>query len=250
MCKILIFGGTTEGRMLAEFCAQNRICASVSVTTEYGASLLPENENIKIHIGKLDFDGIKNFIAENNFNIVIDATHPYAVLATENISTACREKERVYYRLIREDSTAVSGETAESMKELVDMLNRSDKKILCTLGSKELAPMTGVKNYGERVSLRLLPADGISEYCKKLGFDGEKIIFGKGPFSEDENIRHIRKSKAEILVTKESGNTGGYPQKTAAAKACGIEVITLKRPRENGFSMNEIKKIICEKTER
>ena len=41
MSEVLIFGGTTEGRLLAEFCAAKGIRAAVSVTTGYGAELLP-----------------------------------------------------------------------------------------------------------------------------------------------------------------------------------------------------------------
>ena len=54
MFKLLIFGGTTEGRQLAEYCAENGINADVSVATEYGASLLPAG--VDILCGRLDAD--------------------------------------------------------------------------------------------------------------------------------------------------------------------------------------------------
>ena len=41
MCRILIFGGTTEGRLLAEYCMQQEIAVCVSVVSGYGADLLP-----------------------------------------------------------------------------------------------------------------------------------------------------------------------------------------------------------------
>ncbi|NLT10458.1 MAG: precorrin-6A/cobalt-precorrin-6A reductase, partial [Ruminococcus sp.] len=47
-----------------------------------------------------------------------------------------------------------------------------------------------------------------------------------------------------ILITKESGKTGGYPEKAQAAMICGTELITLVRPAESGFSFDEIIEII------
>ena len=85
MCRILIFGGTTEGRELAEYCAENKIFACVSVTTDYGAELLPKSIYVKPLVGKLEKAEMVKLITENNYSIIIDATHPYAKLATENI---------------------------------------------------------------------------------------------------------------------------------------------------------------------
>lgn len=244
MSEILIFGGTTEGRELAEFCSDNGIKACISVTTDYGAELLPQNKNIKIIVGKLDYFQIKQFISENSFEFIIDATHPYAALATKNIKRACGELQKKYYRVVREKNSAVSGIIADNIDDVVLYLNRSEKQILSALGSKELSALTNVNDYKDRIWARLIPAEGITEYCEKLGFDKNKIIFGKGPFSLEKNIQHIKASGAEILVTKESGAAGGYPQKVQAAKACGIEIITLKRPAENGFTIKEMQKII------
>ena len=52
MCKIWIFGGTTEGRLLAEYCSREKIEAWVSVASEYGEELLQE---------ELHFDYIREF---------------------------------------------------------------------------------------------------------------------------------------------------------------------------------------------
>lgn len=244
MSEILIFGGTTEGRELAEFCSGRGIKACISVTTDYGAKLLPQNKNIKIIVGKLDFLQIKKLISENNFSYVIDATHPYAMLATENIKRACGELQKKYYRVVREKNSVLSRIIADNIDDVVLYLNRSEKRILSTFGSKELSALTNVNNYKNRIWVRVLPTDEIIEYCANMSFDKDKIIFGKGPFPFEENIQHIKASSAEILVTKEGGATGGYSQKVQAAKACGIEIVTLKRPAENGFTIKEMRKII------
>ncbi|MCM1334626.1 MAG: precorrin-6A reductase [Bacteroides sp.] len=249
MSELLIFGGTSEGRRLAELCAERGIAVSVSVTTAYGAELLPKNKSINIMIGRLDRPQIERLIAGGRFDPIIDATHPYAALATENIRAACTATGRSLYRLVREEQPALAGKVVDRIDEAIDELNRSDKRVLSTLGSKELPLLKSVINYRSRVWVRALPAEGIAEYCASLGFDREKVILGKGPFSVGENIAHIRQSGVQILLTKESGEAGGYPQKVEAAKSAGIGLITLRRPRESGYTIGELEKIICQRSE-
>ena len=242
MYRLLIFGGTTEGRELAEYCAAKGISADVSVATDYGASLLPDG--VKVLCGRLDKGQMIRLI-NSGYSVVLDATHPYAVEATENIRRACSETGTEYLRLIRRSSVSY-GKTVRDMDELITMLNSTTGKILSTLGSKSLAALTGVKDFRERIYVRVLPSADILEQCRKLGYDEAKVILEKGPFSVIQNIEHLRGSGAVILLTKESGATGGYPEKAEAARQCGAEMITLVRPPENGYSFDEIIKMIEE----
>lgn len=238
MKKVLIFGGTTEGRELSEWCEGNGIFADVSVTTDYGARLLGSGELLNVFTGKLDCGEMKTLIGSGNYTAVIDATHPYATEATANIRKACKQAGTLYYRLLRKPAE-LSGICVDSMDDLVDRLNKTDKNVLSTLGSKELPELAKVRNTG-RVWLRVLPADGIEDICASFGFDRSHIIKGKGPFTVEENVAHIERSNAEILVTKESGAEGGYPEKVKAAHFCGIRTITLTRPKESGYSFDEL----------
>ena len=235
---VLIFGGTTEGRLLAEFCRENDIPCEVSVATDYGASLLPQG--VRVHTGRLDSAQMREFILSCGFTLAVDATHPYAKEATENILSACKAADIPCLRLLR-DTSEVSGTAAESMEQLTEILSRRGGNILCTLGSKALPELTAVTGFRERMWVRVLPTEGIKEYCEGLGFDGSHVICAKGPFSVGENMRDLALSRAEILVTKESGAAGGYPEKAEAARRFGAELITLVRPREEGFTLEEIK---------
>ena len=97
MHKILIFAGTTEGRSLAEFCAAHQIAADVSTATAYGLSLLPEG--VSGLSGRLDADAIFCLLRRAAYAAVVDATHPYAREATENIRTASQRAAVPYLRL-------------------------------------------------------------------------------------------------------------------------------------------------------
>ena len=240
MCRLLIFGGTTEGRELAEYCSVNGIAADVSVATDYGAALLPSG--IRVLCGRLDAGQMKELI-NTGYIAVVDATHPYAVEATENIRRACDETGARCLRLLRK-SSAVCGITVKDTDELVEYLNRTDTAVLSTLGSKSLPVLTRVKDFCERIWVRVLPSDDVFEQCCELGFDEHRVIIEKGPFSVERNVEHLRKSGAGILLTKESGTAGGYPEKAEAARICGAELITLIRPAEQGYSFDEVIKII------
>ena len=246
MYRLLIFGGTTEGRELAVFCAENGIRADVSVATEYGAELLPEG--VGKLTGRLGADGIAGLIAGGGYSAVADATHPYAREVTANIRTACEKTGTVLYRLIRSGCETV-GESAASMEELIQKLNSCEGTVLSVLGSKSLTALTAVKGFRERVWLRLLPAEGITERCAQMGFDTGKVILDKGPFTAERNMEHIKLSGAEIMITKNSGAAGGYPEKAAAAEAMGIRLLTLAPPDESGVTKEELEAIIKRESE-
>jgi precorrin-6x reductase len=176
---------------------------------------------------------------------VIDATHPYAKEATHNIRSACQLLEITYWRLLRKP-LPVFGESVTSLEEMTALLNQSDDPVLSTLGSKSVLTLTAVQHFHERIWLRLLPSDTVLSECVQLGFDPEKLIFEKGPFDIKQNLAHIRQSSAKILLTKESGTIGGYPEKAEAAKIAKIRMITLCRPPEakSGYYEPEIKTML------
>ena len=80
--------------------------------------------------------------------------------------------------------------------------------------------------------------------CADLGFHAENVILEKGPFTVQQNIEHLKKSEAEILVTKESGEAGGFPEKAEAASLCGAELLTLRRPAEIGKPLTQIERLL------
>ena len=244
MCKILIFAGTTEGRQLAEYCAEKGIPAAVSAATEYGASLLPDS--LQLHCGRMDADQIADYLIGNEIRLTVDATHPFAADATRNIRSACTITQTPYYRLLR-DTVPIFGERTDQLSEIIERMNRTEEVILSTLGSKEAAAFTSIRHFRERIWLRILPSESAQAECEKLGYPHNHIICGKGPFTVEQNLHHIRQSNAKILLTKESGINGGYPEKAEAVREAKIRMITLCRPPETGYTLQEIITIIHKK---
>lgn len=241
MYKTLIFGGTSEGRELAELCAENGVPAWVSVATDYGASLLG---GVKVLTGRLTEGEMLNLIVQNGFDLVVDATHPFAREATANIRRACAAAGTRLVRVVRETGPVGGGRYFDTVPALIAYLSKTDGNILVTTGSKELAAFCGLANYRERCAVRVLA--GAAGRCAELGFAPERIITGRGPFSVKANIEHIKKFDARFIVTKDSGAAGGLVEKLTAAEELGVGVLILKRPKESGVSLSEAKRIILE----
>lgn len=247
MCRILIFGGTSEGRLLAEFCTANHIHAFISVATEYGSELLEKSDFLNVLTGRMNLAEIREFIESNNIETVIDATHPYAVEITENIKNACDLLSVKYIRIIREQGKNITdAKYFDDIPSLVSYLNTTGGNILLTTGSKNLKDFCNINNYGKRCIIRVLPSPDIVRQCIETGFDKCRIIAEKGPFTAVQNEMHIKKFSADFLVTKDSGNTGGFMDKIRAAQKCGTEILILKRPEEKGISLDNMKKILVE----
>lgn len=235
MDNMIIFGGTLEGRKLAEYYKGKNIELTLCVATEYGESLVEEGDNLKVHSGRLDSCRMQELIEAKGAGTVIDATHPYAKEATANIREACRNLEGVeYIRVLRESSrfNHPSCKYFPDIEKAVKYLNEREGNILLTTGSKELAAYSDIKNRQERVFARVLPLPEVAEQVAKLGYRGKNLICMQGPFSEELNLAMINMLNIKFLVTKDTGEKGGFPEKIAAALKAGIETIIIGRPEE------------------
>ena len=95
----VLFGGTTEGREIAEIFAGTPLRMDVFVATEYGASLLPVSPNLTVHAGRKDAGQIEAVLRERKPGLCVDATHPYACIITKELS----DREAVWATRIIED---------------------------------------------------------------------------------------------------------------------------------------------------
>lgn len=241
MQEILVFSGTSEGRKLAEILASHGICVTVCVATQYGQEVMQASEKIAVFVGRLNQQEIETLLKKKPWDAVIDATHPYAEEVTENIRKACENQEKEVFRLVRGD-----GEKEEyvhyvdSVEEAAIYLNKRQGNIFLTTGSKEIAKYVEIIEDTSRIYARILPGTAELEKCHQLGLKGKQIICMQGPFSEELNLAMMREVQAAWLVTKETAGAGGYPEKIQAARRAGVKAVVIKRPKETGYSMEEL----------
>ena len=236
--KICVFAGTTEGRKLTAL-LKDAAEVTACVATEYGEIMLDGIEGITVHSGRMNGDEMIDFFSKNKFDRIIDATHPYAHVVTDNITAAATEAGIPLMRILRKKEGNITGAVyVSSVVEAKKYLSGHEGNILITTGSKELSDYEGLDM--SRVWARVLPAVSSLESCEKAGIPVSHIIAAQGPFTMEVNLAQLKMIGAKYIVTKASGNTGGFEEKLKAASECGaVPVIIGQPPQVSGLSMDE-----------
>lgn len=230
--KLLLFAGTADGRALAESLATLPIELHVSVATAYGADTLPAA--VIPSVGRLDHDAIRDRLQREGFALAIDATHPYAAAASDNIRRAAAETGIPCLRLSRPSSDLAGCRIAADAPAAAALASSLPGNILLATGSKDLAAFTAISDYRERVYPRILPDAATIGECLRLGFHRSRIIAMQGPFSLDLNRALLRQFRIGVMITKDGGSEGGFPEKLQAAKEENTELVVIARPPEEG----------------
>ena len=254
--KILIFGGTTEGRKAAEHLLAQGVPCTVSVATSYGREVLAPHPLLTIHVGRMDREAMAQMMQNEKFCCVVDATHPHAQIVSAEIAAACRQAGLPCIRLQREETgtealkggktaeTSGSEEAAENgrthagacyyvddAEEAGKFLSALPGHILVTTGSKELGRFVRALGDPARITARVLPSEESLRACGEAGLSGRQIIALQGPFDTEMNCAMIHHAGARWLLTKDSGAAGGFPEKLEAARKCGIGTVVIRMPQ-------------------
>lgn len=242
--NVFVFGGTTEGGRLADLLSRNGHSVTLVVTTRYAAEILPEKRNYDVMTRRLDGPEMIRLLGDCPCDVVVDATHPYAEKATRNIREACEKTGVKYLRLSRSKIEQKQGlEYVADMATAAEILSRQTGNVFLAVGSKELECFTRLRDFERRCFVRILPMMESLKKAIELGFRNSNIICMQGPFSEDLNRSMLSATNSKFLVTKDSGEVGGFDAKIAAARRCDCRVIVVERPvDEAGFSFEEIEK--------
>ena len=247
MNSILLFAGTTEGREIAEALTGAPVSVTVSVATEYGETLIAPAENITVLHGRKNAEEIEALLKETRAELLIDATHPYAQEVTKTLRTVAERTGTEYLRVLRGRETAEGCVFVADTDAAVEYLNHTQGNVLLTVGSKELARYTEVKDFETRLFARILPVKESADAAFRLGFSGKNLICMQGPFSEELNAAMLRAVDAKYLVTKDTGASGGFAEKIRAAKTLGVTPIVIRRPEEEGISEADCLRLLSER---
>ena len=260
MNKIIIFGGTTEGRILSEALSRASVYHTVSVTSDYGNSLITPNEYAEVLTGRMDLDAMCGFLKKREYeqdDIVVDATHPYAVAVTSNIKEAVSDTGCRLIHIKRSGEEGFDGDRNDAQNEKVHFyddpeecfgsLDDTEGNILLTTGSKELAAYRDIVSpeTHHRTYVRVIPSADSLKICEDCGIEPSRIIAMQGPFGVNINEALIEQFDIRHMVTKQSGTAGGYDDKLKACRQSGIACHVIRRPAEDaGVTVREAYRMI------
>lgn len=245
--KIFLLGGTKDSVNIIEHIKDNYDAFILTTTTtEYGAKLALEGGSDETIARPLLKDEITEIFVDGDFDVLIDATHPFAEHITKTSAGIARELDIPYIRFERPALNLDGIDTSrihyvDSFDEAGKLIERDfpDGNIMHFAGANTMEEV--LKHVStERFYPRILKVASSLEKCESLNIDPEHIIPMKGAASKEENVELIERYDASVMITKESGEIGGVIEKIDAANEKDIAIVMIQRPKTDELNKNDI----------
>ena len=213
---ILVFGGTTEGRKAVEVLEEAG--SPFFYSTKTGEQDLTLQHGTRID-GAMDAEAMKTFIRQHGIRLIVDAAHPFASMLHQTIAAVSKECQVPFIRYERiyppRDPDII---WIDDYSQIPDDIH----SLLATTGVQSISRLKYLEDRGVRVYYRILPRESSVALAKEQGATPDQLCY-----YEDSSVIDI---DAEAILLKESGETGGFNEKVAAARAKRMRIIALKRP--------------------
>ncbi len=213
---ILVFGGTTEGRITAE--VLEKAGATYYYSTNTG------EQDVSLHHGKhingaMDAEAMKAFVDKHGIRLIVDAAHPFASHLHQTVVYVASEKQ---IPIIRYERIYPPRDPDLTWIDDYSQVPTDIHSLLATTGVQSIAKLKPLEAKGIKVYYRILPRESSIRLAKEQGATDEQLLF-----YEDCAVIDV---ETEAILLKESGLSGGFQEKVDVAKAKGMRIIVLKRP--------------------
>lgn len=228
---IWIIGGTVETKILAEKIKDldNFI---ISCATESEREFISQD---KLQVGRMDCSAMEKFLAKHKIRLIVDLSHPYALIVSKNARKLAKRNNIRYIRYIRQRTDNYENTIyLESFNAALEYIKGIKGICFFTTGSKNLKDFESIRK-GNRFIYRVLPAMESIEECKKNNVKMKDIVAILGPFSLEYNKTMFQEYKADYVIMKDSGKEGGTEEKILACHELGIVPIIIGREDEEGI---------------
>lgn len=252
-----VFSGTSDGNQLANGLAQQGYPVVVSAATEYGGEVAALHcSGVSVWAGHQGVEAQRQALTQNQARAIVDATHPYASLISEQLMGLSQSLDIPYLRFERPSSVGCAEHSEAHGSRTLDIdalpssahpmvFNLCDsaeqaakqaialgRRIFLTTGSKDLATFLQTPGANEREwFVRVTPEPEFIQRAIDLGVPRSHICAMQGPFSQAFNEALWRDLKIDCVITKDSGDAGGYQAKVAATQTLNIPLLVIKRPK-------------------
>jgi precorrin-6A/cobalt-precorrin-6A reductase len=230
--RILLLSGTSEGPLLARALLTAGFEVRATVTRAEARENLfgPLLDDMVVEARGFTEESLAGFLAHRGADLVLDATHPFAVRITRIARAVCLRLGVPLVRYERPDWQPPPGtRQVDSFAAAAEMLPALGGRILLTIGAKQLKHFAHLH---DRLWLaaRILPSVPSLEQALAAGFTPDRILCLRPPFSRDFNRAILKEHRIGVLVTKASGREGGVEEKVLAAVDLDVEVVMIRRP--------------------
>ncbi|MCE7699460.1 MAG: precorrin-6A reductase [Methanobacterium paludis] len=236
--NVIVMAGTSDSvRIIEKLGDLEDIEILATTTTKYGAELARSAGAHDVISHGLRAEEIVDLINKRNIDLLVDATHPFAVEATKNALNSVHKTGIKYLRFERPQIVVPENEFVHKVQSFEDAAamvidfidNFPNKKIMHLAGVSTVHYLTELMEPG-MIIVRVVPSAFSIRKCLEMGFPGENIIAMQGTFSKEFNKTLMKEYDVSLVVTKESGESGGTPSKIEAAIELRIPIIIVVRP--------------------
>ncbi|HWU08335.1 MAG TPA: cobalt-precorrin-6A reductase [Streptomyces sp.] len=220
---ILVLGGTTEARRLAEsLAAADGVRVTSSLAGRVARPKLPPGE---VRVGGFGgAEGMADWLRGHHVDAVIDATHPFAGTISFNAASAAAAVHVPLLALRRPGWVPAEGDRwhiTDSLMGAAQLLPELGSRVFLTTGRMGLAAFAALDPLWFLV--RSVDAPDAPHPARM------EVLLDRGPFSLEGERELMRRHRIDVLVTKDSGGDATAPKLTAAREA-GIPVVVVARP--------------------
>jgi precorrin-6x reductase len=246
---VWVFSGTSDGNALAKNIAESGLPVIISSSTEYGATLAKQTcPKASIIFGSLGMQKRAQLLKHKRAKIIVDATHPFSQQISEQLRSISKQCELEYIQFKRQPAEEVKAnnvhycDTIESAALLGAKLG---KRIFLATGTRHIAEYLKTDDNRERRWFaRVAPDQSYIENAVAAGIRRQDVIAMQGPFTQEFNAALWRNWKIDLVITKDSGDAGGLPEKIAAAVELQIPIVVLRSPVQANGTANSFQHIV------
>ncbi len=235
--RVMVMAGTSDAvGIIGKLAEYEDLEVIATTTTRYGGDLALSAGADEIIIGRLGVKEITDLLEVNEIDLLVDATHPFASEASLNAIKSANKSGKTYIRYERPSTKIPDHDRViqvSSFQEAADMsmeiIDNNQGKMMHLAGVSTLHHMINVIN-PNLIVVRVLPVIYSIKKCIEIGIPAVNIVAMQGNFSKDFNKALMKEYAVVVVVTKESGETGGTLSKIKAAIELEIPIIIVKRP--------------------
>jgi precorrin-3B C17-methyltransferase len=230
---VWVFSGTSDGNLLAGLIAKAGHRVIVSTASDYGRELAEAScPGVHVRAGRMGVEARRRELARTQARAIVDATHPFASEISQQLIGLSRELSIPYLRYERASVTPGPGAIrCADMPAAAEKAIALGRRIFLATGTKDLARFLGADGAAEREWFaRVTPDSASIERALAAGISRTQLCAMQGPFSRAFNEALWRDWQIDCVVTKDSGDAGGFTAKAEAAAALGIPLISVERP--------------------